>query len=71
MMEVPGRDVTADPLEPERETLPPDAPRREETRPDGEPRKQGEEDDDEDEVPAQVRDRSVEPLPAAVTASGG
>jgi hypothetical protein len=32
-MEVPGRDVTADPLEPQPEPLPPDAPRREETRP--------------------------------------
>jgi hypothetical protein len=32
-MEVPGRDVTADPLDPQPEPLPPDAPRREETRP--------------------------------------
>jgi hypothetical protein len=37
-MEVPGRDVTADPLEPEPESLPPDAPQREETAPDDAPR---------------------------------
>jgi hypothetical protein len=37
-MEAPGRDVTADPLGPEPETLPDDAPRREETRPDDAPR---------------------------------
>jgi hypothetical protein len=37
-MEVPGRDVTADPLEPEPETLPDDAPRRETTRPGDAPR---------------------------------
>jgi hypothetical protein len=37
-MEAPGRDVTADPLDPEPETLPDDAPRREETAPDDAPR---------------------------------
>ena len=37
-MEVPGRDVTADPLEPQPESLPPNAPRREETAPDNAPR---------------------------------
>ncbi|MEA2381051.1 MAG: hypothetical protein QOH72_1022 [Solirubrobacteraceae bacterium] len=36
-MEAPGRDVTADPLGPDPETLPDDAPRREETRPDDTP----------------------------------
>jgi hypothetical protein len=47
-MEVPGRDVTADPLGPEPETLPPDAPRREETTPEEAPR-EGEEDADDQE----------------------
>jgi hypothetical protein len=37
MDEVPGRDVTADPLGPQPETMPDDAPRREETRPDDAP----------------------------------
>jgi hypothetical protein len=36
-MEAPGRDVTADPLEPEPEPMPPDAPDREETAPDDSP----------------------------------
>jgi hypothetical protein len=45
-MEVPGRDVTADPLDPEPEGLPPDAPRREETAPDDAPREGDGDDDD-------------------------
>jgi hypothetical protein len=32
-MEVPGGDVTADPLEPQPESLPPNAPRREDNAP--------------------------------------